>query len=153
MDIAQLSKEIVVFLAPFLPLLLKAGSIAAEEVVEQFTKDTWQQAKVLWSKLRNKVLARETAQEAAQDVADAPGNEDALAALRLQLRKLLAEDETLAQEVSHLMQGEVVQKVLAEGHSVAVRDVRQVARRKGRVRQEVIARGAKVDIEGVDQEG
>ena len=42
------------------------------------------------------------AQEAVQDVAKAPEDADAQAVLRLQLKKLLAEDEALAREVAQL---------------------------------------------------
>jgi hypothetical protein len=49
------------------------------------------------------VEARPAAQEAVVDVATNPQDEEALAALRLQLRKLLAEDEPLAQELARLL--------------------------------------------------
>jgi hypothetical protein len=49
------------------------------------------------------VEARPAALEAAQDAAAHPDDEDALAALRLQLKKLLAEDPALAQEMTRLV--------------------------------------------------
>ena len=102
MDVQTLAQQLVSFLAPFLPYLLKAGEKAAEEAGKEMGADAWEKAKVLWAKLRSKVEAKPAAQEAAQDVATNPQDEDAQAALRLQLRKLLAEDETLAVEVARL---------------------------------------------------
>jgi hypothetical protein len=49
--------------------------------------------------LRLKVEAKPAAQEAVKDVAAAPKDDDAQAAMRLQLRKILVEDESLADEV------------------------------------------------------
>ncbi|WP_375496271.1 hypothetical protein [uncultured Nostoc sp.] len=96
------------FLVPFLPYLLKAGEKATEEAGkkfgEKFGGDAWEKAKSLWAKLSPKVEAKEAAKEAASDVAKDPENEDAQAALRLQLKKLLNEDSTLASEIAHLFE-------------------------------------------------
>ena len=99
MDITTLARDITLFLTPFLHYLLKAGEKAAEEVGKKLGGDAWDRAKGLWGKLRPKVEARPAAQEAVTDAATEPQNEDAQAALRLQLRKLLAEDEGLAREI------------------------------------------------------
>jgi hypothetical protein len=104
MDVQTLAKEVVTFLAPFLPYLVKAGGEAAKEAGKKFGEAAWEQAKALWGKLHPKVEAKPAAQEAMQDAAAAPQDEDAQAALRLQLKKLLAEDETLASEVARLVQ-------------------------------------------------
>jgi hypothetical protein len=148
MDVATLTKEVVVFLAPFLPYLLKAGEKAAEEAGKKLGGDAWEQAKALWSKLRPKVEAKPAAQEAVQDMAQAPANKDAQVALRLQLKKLLTEDTALAQEIAWLTQDSVVQRVLAERGSV-VREVEQMAE-GGETRQEVITRDEST-VEGVKQ--
>lgn len=148
MDVATVTKEVVVFLAPFLPYLLKAGEKAAEEAGKKLGGDAWEQAKALWDKLRPKVEAKPAAQEAVQDAVAAPDDPDAQAALRLQLKKLLAGDETLAQEIARLMQDSVVQRVVAERSSV-VRQVEQTAE-GGETRQEVVARD-KSTVEGVKQ--
>ncbi len=102
MDIQTLAQQVTPFLAPFLPYLLKAGEKAAEEAGKKFGADAWERAKALWTKLRPKVEAKPTAHEAVQDVAAAPDDPDTQAALRLQLKKLLAEDEALAAEVARL---------------------------------------------------
>jgi hypothetical protein len=108
MDYPQLSTQLVQLLAPFLPHLLKglklAGQEAAKKLGEKAGEQGFEQAKTLWEKLRPKMEARPAALEAAQDAAAHPDDEDALAALRLQLKKLLAEDEALAQELAPLLE-------------------------------------------------
>ncbi len=99
MDIATLAKEVALFLTPFLPYLLKAGEKAAEEAGKELGGDAWERAKGLWSRLRPQLEAKPTAQEAVTDAAAAPHDEDAQAALRLQLKKLLTENEELAHEI------------------------------------------------------
>ncbi len=99
MDIAALAKDVALFLTPFLPYLLKAGEKAAEEAGKELGGDAWERAKGLWSRLRPQIEAKPSAQEAVTDAAAAPHDEDAQAALRLQLKKLLAESEELAREI------------------------------------------------------
>jgi len=107
MDYPQLSTQLVQFLAPFLPYLLKGLKLAGQEAAKALGKKVGEQsvdqAKALWEKLRPKVEAKPAALEAAQDAATHPDDEDALAALRLQLKKLLAEDQPLAQELARLV--------------------------------------------------
>jgi hypothetical protein len=102
MDVTTLAKDLAVFLTPLLPYLLKAGERAAEEAGKKLGGDAWDRAKGLWAKLRPKVEAKPVAQEAVQDAAAAPNDDDIRAAFRLQLRKLLAEDAVLAGEIARL---------------------------------------------------
>jgi hypothetical protein len=104
MDVTTLAKDLAVFLTPLLPYLLKAGEKAAEEAGKKLGGDAWDRAKGLWAKLRPKVEAKPAAQEAVQDAAAAPNDNDIQAALRPQLRKLLAEDAVLAREIERLWQ-------------------------------------------------
>ena len=108
MDPQQLSAQLVQFIAPFLPYLVKGVKLAGQEAAKALGKrageQSLDQAKTLWEKLRPKVEARPAALEAATDVAANPKDEDALAALRLQLKKLLAEDQALAQELARLLE-------------------------------------------------
>ena len=104
MDVTALANDLAVFLSPLLPNLLKAGEKAAEEAGKKLGGDAWELAKVLWAKLRPKVEAKPAAQEAVQDAAAAPNDNDMYAALRLQLGKLLAEDAVLAREMERLWQ-------------------------------------------------
>jgi hypothetical protein len=106
LDLVALAKETVTFLAPFLPYLLKVGEGAAEEagkkIGEKAGGGAWEKAKAMWAKLRPGTEAKPAAQEAVQEVTAAPEDEDARAALRLQLKKLFAEDESLAKEISEM---------------------------------------------------
>jgi hypothetical protein len=126
MDIATLAKDLAVFLVPFLPYLVKAGEKAFEKTGEQIGeklipdlgKETWERAQALWSRLHPKVETRPALQEATKDVALKP-DDDAVASLRLQLRKLLMEDTTLAEELSRMMgdaeRDGIIQNVLQRG--------------------------------------
>ncbi len=51
--------QLVQFLAPFLPYLLKAGEKAAEEAGKKLGEAAWERAKGLWGKLkRNERIKR-----------------------------------------------------------------------------------------------
>ena len=100
MDIGALANSVTTALLPLLPYLIKAGEKAAEETGKAVAGQSWEWTKSLWTKLKPKVEAKEAALEAAHDVAQSPGDEDAQAAFRQQLKKLLAEDQSLAEEVS-----------------------------------------------------
>ena len=63
-DLDEIARQIVQFLAPFLPYLLKAGEKAAEEVGRKLGAAAWEQARALWARLRPKVEARPAAQVA-----------------------------------------------------------------------------------------
>ena len=120
MDIGALASSLTTALVPLLPYLLKAGEKAAEETGKAVAGQSWEWGKSLWTKLKPKVEAKPAALEAAQDVARAPEDEDLQATLRVQLKKLLTEDQSLAEEVSRLLeQGNIT--VTASGErSVAI---------------------------------
>lgn len=105
MDIAVL----VNFLAPCLPFLMglgqKAVDKAAEKLGEKGTEALLPQGKKIWDKLRPKVEVKESALEAATDVAKNPDDDDAIAALRQQLKKILEapENANLAKEITDLL--------------------------------------------------
>lgn len=100
MDTAALAKSAVDVLAPCLPSLLSLGGVAASEAAKKVGADTWERAKSLWAKLWPKAQATPEVKSAAEDAAKNPNDADALAALRHQLKKLLAEDQVLAAEVA-----------------------------------------------------
>lgn len=104
MDINALASSLTTALVPLLPYLLKAGEKAAEETGKKVADQSLEWAKSLWTKLKPKVEAKPDALEAAQDVAHAPDDQDAQAAFRRQLRKLLTEDQSLAEEVSRWLE-------------------------------------------------
>jgi len=72
----QFPAQLVQFLAPFLPYLVKsvklAGQEAAKKLGEKAGEQSLDHAKALWEKLRPKVEARPAALEAVQDVATRP---------------------------------------------------------------------------------
>src|SRR4029079_10940640 len=100
MDIVSVAGAARTVLTPLLPYLLKAGETAAEETGKAVAGQSWEWAKSLWTKLKPKVEAKEAALEAAQDVAASPEDQYARAAFLQQLKKLLIEDQSLAEEVS-----------------------------------------------------
>ena len=104
MDIGALASSLTTALVPLLPYLLKAGEKAAEETGKAVASQSLEWAKSLWVKLQPKVEAKPAALEAAHDAVQMPDNTDAQAALRLQLYKLLAEDQSLAEEVSRWLE-------------------------------------------------
>jgi hypothetical protein len=104
MDIGALASSVTTALVPLLPYLLKAGEKAAEETGKTVAGQSWEWAKSLWTKLKPEVEAKPAALEAAQDVAQAPEDEDLQVALRVQLKKLLTEDQSLAEEVSRWLE-------------------------------------------------
>lgn len=98
-DIIALTK----LLTPFLPYLLKLGDKAAEATAQKLGVDAWEKAKVIWTKLRPQVQVKPATQEAVEDVAKSPNDEDAQAALRQQLKKLLKENPNLESEIASLL--------------------------------------------------
>lgn len=106
MDPALLD-ALTIMLAQALPHLVSAGGKAAGKAVEEVGKEAGAGAlaigKKAWDKLRGKVEAKPAAAEAAEDVARMPDNPDARGALRLQLAKILAADESLAAEIAEIV--------------------------------------------------
>lgn len=100
------------FLAPFLPTLMKLGgkimdtaiTKSGETAGAQLTEKALNKASAIWEKLFPKVEAKESAKEAAEDVARAPDDADAQAALRLQLKKILESDPNLAGAIAEIME-------------------------------------------------
>jgi hypothetical protein len=104
MEIATLTA----FLSPFLPTLLKLGGKALEKATEsasgKFGEAAFKKAEAVWAKLSPKVEAKEAAKEATIDVANSPEDEDSQAALRVQLKKLLEQDEDLMKAIEQILQ-------------------------------------------------
>jgi len=100
MDAAQ---KIISFLAPFLPYLVKAGGKAVEEIGEKLGESTWELAQRIWAKLRPKMEAKPSAREVVRALAQNPSDEGAQAALRFQLRNILAQDEALTSGLVNLL--------------------------------------------------
>ncbi len=95
------------FISPFLPFLLKLGGKALEKSTEsasgKFGEAAFAKAQAVWGKLEPKVEAKEAAKEAAIDLANNPDDQDLQAALRVQLKKLLEQDEELFREIEQIL--------------------------------------------------
>jgi uncharacterized protein (DUF433 family) len=96
------------FLSPFLPTLLRLGGKAVDKATEsaagKFGEAAFAKAQAIWEKLSPRVEAKEAAKEAVIDVANSPDDEDSLAALRVQLKKLLEQDEELCKSIEQIFQ-------------------------------------------------
>jgi hypothetical protein len=102
MDITLLVKV----LAPALPFLLGLGQKAIDKGAEKLgEKGAEGLVGKMWQMLKPKVEAKPAAIEAAADVANAPEDEDAIASLRQQLKKILEapENADLAAEITKLL--------------------------------------------------
>ncbi len=96
------------FISPFLPFLLKLGGKALEKSTEsasgKFGEAAFAKAQAVWGKLEPKVEAKEAAKEAAIDVANNPDDQDLQVALRMQLKKLLEQDEALMKAIEQILE-------------------------------------------------
>jgi hypothetical protein len=99
MDIVTLTA----LLAPHLPTLMKLGGKAAESAASKIGADTWETVKKIWAKLSPRIEAKESAKEAAIDVANNPDDEDLQAALRVQLKKLLEQNKELEDAIAKIL--------------------------------------------------
>jgi hypothetical protein len=118
MDVSALAA----FLAPCLTFLLDTGRDVANRAANSLGEKVWERAKQLWDRLGPAVADRPAAGEAAADLAAAPDDPDARAALAWQLRKLLASDEALLSDVEGIWADAVAERtVVASGErSVAI---------------------------------
>ena len=120
MDVATIVGETVGVLAPVLPYLVgKAGDVAAGEGIEKVGKEAWGVAQRLWERLRGAVQANPAAREAVEDLVGRPDDEDYRAVLRVQLKKLLEADQSLADEVARLIVTASGDRSVAAGESIS----------------------------------
>jgi hypothetical protein len=95
----ELARQLTALLSPALPYLIRMGKQVGEDLsdraVAKFGKDAWQWITGLWDRLWPHLSAKESAKETVETAANDPEDEDALEMLRLQLKKLLANEEGL----------------------------------------------------------
>jgi len=103
MDPAVVSGLVVTLLRPFLKGLVERASEIGEQAGKEAGKTALDLAKAVWTRLSPKLESRPAAKEAAEDVAKAPDDEDAAAFLRVQIRKLLEEDEDLGRDLDRMI--------------------------------------------------
>jgi hypothetical protein len=99
---------LITFLIPFLPTLLKRRGMAVldkatESAASRIGEAAFSKAEAVWGKLSPKIEANPGVEEAINDVANHPEDEDFQAALRVQLKKLLAMDEELPKEIDRIL--------------------------------------------------
>jgi hypothetical protein len=105
LDTVALAKIITSLLSPAIPYLIKGGDQAWGEASKKIGADTWELTKTIWMKFassKSKPNGEEKTIEvikAATEVANNPSDEDAQAALRFQIKKLLTEDPELSLEI------------------------------------------------------
>lgn len=119
MDIPLLAETITQMLAPALPALVQGGQELVADAAKALGTEAWEKVTTLWGKLRGRIEQKPAAGEAAQDVARAPEDPDAHAALRHQIKKILAEDEAFAAEIAQLVGGSSLQANLPGSGAIA----------------------------------
>jgi hypothetical protein len=96
--------ELVTFLAPLLPYLLKAGGAGLEELARRLGGETAELAGALWRRLAPGVAASRAGNAAIRRLADRPDDDASRQALAKQLAVLLAKDAHLRRDVERLWQ-------------------------------------------------
>jgi hypothetical protein len=84
-------------LQPYLPIL-------ATKAAEEIGKKVPEVAARLWAAIKGKVETRPAAKEALTDLLKSPEDGDLQATFRVQLKKLLEEDQSFAAELSKLLE-------------------------------------------------
>jgi hypothetical protein len=107
-------------LAPFLASLLNIGQQAGTQAAEALGSEAGKLASRVWDRISGKVETKPAAQEAAQDVAAQPDDADAVAALRIQLRKILEEDPELQRELAAILEEGKQAGVIADRGGVVI---------------------------------
>ncbi len=126
-DVTTLAAGAVAALVPALPMLVDVGKGAAGEIGKRTVGKVSDAALGIWHLLRPKVDASPVLAEAVTDLAQSPDDEDAQAALRVQIRKALTADPELAAQLQRVMensQTSVTQTVVGSGNVVAGRDMK-----------------------------
>ena len=103
MDLKLLADALVIALAPVLPHLVTGVTEAVKAAGEKVGEETVELGRTLWAKLRKPVEESPRALGAAEEVAEAPDDDDARAGLRRQLVKILEADPDLVSEVAKLL--------------------------------------------------
>lgn len=99
--IPELASELARIVGPYLPYLVETGKKAGDKVVGEVA---FAGAKKVWGKLRGKVEEKPEAAEAVRDLAEDPEDSDLQAAVRVQLKKILAADSGFAEELAKLLE-------------------------------------------------
>lgn len=112
LDLTALAAQALVVMGPYLPTLAGLGVKAAEGAAKKAGEVALSAAQKLWTRLGNTLLSRPGAKDSIEVLAAEPNNQDAMGALRLQLRAALAADAALAREVHELLRDPALQEVI-----------------------------------------
>jgi len=127
LSLIQLAHNATDLLAPALPYFVPVAAEAGKEVVKsaasRISEATFRRAEALWQKLWPQAQDKPAMLQAAKDLAEMSEDEDAKAAFRLQLRKLLAADDALARDVANLLVDSSVHVTASGERSVAANTV------------------------------
>lgn len=104
MDLKLLADALVIALAPVLSHLMPGATEAVKAVGKKAGEEGFELGRKLWAKLHKPVEESPRALGAAEEVAEAPEDEDARAGLRRQLVKILEADPDLAAELDKLLE-------------------------------------------------
>jgi ATP/maltotriose-dependent transcriptional regulator MalT len=104
MDPATIAAGLVSVLAPFLKGFMSGVRNASEKAGEATGNKVQEFAAGIWRRLHPKLEQSPAALQAAQQVADQPDDQDWQAALRAQLKMLLEEDHSLAEELGSALE-------------------------------------------------
>lgn len=103
MDLKLLADAVVIALGPVLPHLITGGTEAVKAAGKKVGEEAVELGRKLWEKVRRPVQENPRALGAAEEVAEAPDDDDARAGLRRQLLKILEADPDLASELDKLL--------------------------------------------------
>jgi len=119
-DIALIAQQVSVFLAPFLPYIVKAAKIggtkAVEKLGEKVTEESIDQAKALWKKLSHKDRVKTTGEA----VAKQPEDLTAQSTFQRAVAQAIQEDEELRLDMHRIISEVKVGTVLPDGKVVGV---------------------------------
>ena len=115
MDLTQISAMTVAAVGPALPYLLRASEEVAEEATRALGKAAWDGAKAIWDRLRPKLDSH--AHKVAERLIASPQDDDALAALRMEVKEILTADQKLTEDLTKLLKaaGQTHVSVIASG--------------------------------------
>jgi hypothetical protein len=113
-DATSLATTVSGLLTPAIPyLLMKGGEQAYLEASKKIGSDSWELAKKIWAKITfssdtDHSKFPELIRNAANDVLKNPLDDDAVSALRFQIRQLLKEDLLIANELQGILSTSLV---------------------------------------------
>jgi hypothetical protein len=107
MDITSLSflaSTAISILSPYLKIL-SDGLIkkAGEEIGKATGESAWNKTKQLYEKIKSKFAEKSASRESIEDLEKSPDDPDSQAAARLQLKKILVEDQKFSEELTKII--------------------------------------------------